>query len=483
MSDEVEAIRETESRAVSDQLEQDAETSRMENMTENLGASISDSGSDYFDATAANDVEPIRNEGDRCPDHSSTTDDVDVQNQEREEKENIPDMYQQLNLDDSSDNNSLNEEDRKGKEADLGNFPDFLLDEGPPIQPFAGAPRSLVIKVLPDSGNTSLSEWIRPASAQNGVSGWDGTPPSSPMGISPISLFRNRQLKRDSILPTKSSGQQDTDPNKSPESPVKGRVNYSLIYQRFEDIFVRFLSEEEKPGKLSRPNSALHGENGRGKEQKKKAKTARKPEDYLDFFCKYASSLSAWLGSSSTLGQENGPSSQNGFSLSPFPHSVYKLDCDGHDEVYQLVTKALREVGTWHKDRAENAEIPQWNLLWSWSSKTKVDYQSLNAWQRVNHYPCANQLTRKDTLNKNLNRCKFIFSSKKKQSSLFDVMPLTYSLPQVCMELPLPRSIHLKPLRHRSTCNFATLSVKTSSSMTAALTVPKSSLTSTIPGL
>ena len=45
-----------------------------------------------------------------------------------------------------------------------------------------------------------------------------------------------------------------------------------------------------------------------------------------------------------------------------------------------------------------------YNLLWSWSRPRGLDRKTLLSWQRVNHFPGARAITRKDELKKNLQR-------------------------------------------------------------------------------
>lgn len=74
-----------------------------------------------------------------------------------------------------------------------------------------------------------------------------------------------------------------------------------------------------------------------------------------------------------------------------------------------------------------------WNLLWSWSSRGVGDIDDLLTWQKVNHYPDARQLTRKDLLAKNLYRLQRRIGfgpGPAPSSSPFAVMPTTYLLPQ-----------------------------------------------------
>ncbi|EKX44541.1 hypothetical protein GUITHDRAFT_87440 [Guillardia theta CCMP2712] len=75
-----------------------------------------------------------------------------------------------------------------------------------------------------------------------------------------------------------------------------------------------------------------------------------------------------------------------------------------------------------------------WNLLWTWS-KPKIQWSDLNIWQRVNHFPEAKHLTRKDNLKRNVARYRNIPG---KVGEYFDITPLTFTLPgeyvQFCTE-------------------------------------------------
>ena len=75
-----------------------------------------------------------------------------------------------------------------------------------------------------------------------------------------------------------------------------------------------------------------------------------------------------------------------------------------------------------------------WNMLWTWS-KPKINWKDLHIWQRVNHFPEAKQLTRKDNLKRHLMRFRNIPG---KLGDFFDILPTTYTLPgdyvQFCTE-------------------------------------------------
>ncbi|KAJ9508034.1 hypothetical protein QJQ45_021364 [Haematococcus lacustris] len=67
-----------------------------------------------------------------------------------------------------------------------------------------------------------------------------------------------------------------------------------------------------------------------------------------------------------------------------------------------------------------------WNLLWSWSVKARPPLSELLVWQRVNHFPEARQLTRKDLLKKHL----MMHGGHARLGPLFSCLPTTWVLPK-----------------------------------------------------
>ena len=53
--------------------------------------------------------------------------------------------------------------------------------------------------------------------------------------------------------------------------------------------------------------------------------------------------------------------------------------------------------------RRQRQHAGTWNMLWTWR-QPKLNWEELLPWQRVNHFPQARQLTRKDLLKKHLHR-------------------------------------------------------------------------------
>eukprot|EP00798_Chlamydomonas_sp_ICE-L_P012583 gene12583-15807_t len=70
-----------------------------------------------------------------------------------------------------------------------------------------------------------------------------------------------------------------------------------------------------------------------------------------------------------------------------------------------------------------------WNLMWSWSVKMKVPFNDLMIWQKVNHFPEAKQLTRKDLLKRHLVKYQVMHGGGK-LGAQFDILPTTYTLPK-----------------------------------------------------
>ena len=66
-----------------------------------------------------------------------------------------------------------------------------------------------------------------------------------------------------------------------------------------------------------------------------------------------------------------------------------------------------------------------WDLLWTWS-RPKIAWEELLSFQRVNHFPNAREISRKDHLKRNLCRLRNIPG---KIGDAFDIFPATFTLP------------------------------------------------------
>ena len=97
-------------------------------------------------------------------------------------------------------------------------------------------------------------------------------------------------------------------------------------------------------------------------------------------------------------------------------------------EVFDIVTEVLTSLQTWSELPSDLGLKTTWNLLWTWS-RPRVDFDKLLSWQRVNHYPHARHLTRKDLLARCIQRMQGL-CARGKHSGYFDITPETYLLPQ-----------------------------------------------------
>jgi len=67
--------------------------------------------------------------------------------------------------------------------------------------------------------------------------------------------------------------------------------------------------------------------------------------------------------------------------------------------------------------------------MWTWSCKVPVPYSDLMIWQKVNHFPDARQLTRKDLLKRHLSRHHKMLKGTR-AAAIFNIMPPTFTLPK-----------------------------------------------------
>ena len=97
-------------------------------------------------------------------------------------------------------------------------------------------------------------------------------------------------------------------------------------------------------------------------------------------------------------------------------------------EVFEIVTTVLSDMHNWVELPSDLGLKTTWNLLWTWS-RPRVDYDKLLSWQRVNHYPGARHLTRKDLLARAIQRFQGL-CQRGKHEGYFDITPETFLLPQ-----------------------------------------------------
>lgn len=74
-------------------------------------------------------------------------------------------------------------------------------------------------------------------------------------------------------------------------------------------------------------------------------------------------------------------------------------------------------------------ESDDWNLLWSDRSVTAERVMRMKIYQRINHFPSMYEITRKDTLAKNLNKIRKIMPDE------YDFYPMSFYLPADSAEM------------------------------------------------
>ncbi|OMJ83252.1 hypothetical protein SteCoe_15839 [Stentor coeruleus] len=93
-------------------------------------------------------------------------------------------------------------------------------------------------------------------------------------------------------------------------------------------------------------------------------------------------------------------------------YKIFKADA-------KLIRSVLESSGFFY------TESHSWNLLWSGSSPQEFLYEDLNPYQKINHFPSSNELTRKDKLCINMTNMQEKYSKE-----AYDFIPETYVLPE-----------------------------------------------------
>lgn len=112
------------------------------------------------------------------------------------------------------------------------------------------------------------------------------------------------------------------------------------------------------------------------------------------------------------------------------PTLLYRV-VKSREEVYDIVTKAFARKMQWNEMPHGVSLKHTWNFLWTWS-KPNVDFTRLLVWQKVNHFPGAKNLARKDYLKRHIERCQNLGQRARQQ---FSFTPKTYLLPNEYIEM------------------------------------------------
>ncbi|XP_069707101.1 probable tubulin polyglutamylase TTLL2 isoform X2 [Phaenicophaeus curvirostris] len=94
-----------------------------------------------------------------------------------------------------------------------------------------------------------------------------------------------------------------------------------------------------------------------------------------------------------------------------------------HENVPAIVREVLLERGWTEFDKKEQDDA-DWNLYWRNSPFRMADHHSIKPWQRLNHYPEAVRITRKDYLARYLKRMKGAYGS-----ALYEFSPVAFIMP------------------------------------------------------
>lgn len=94
-----------------------------------------------------------------------------------------------------------------------------------------------------------------------------------------------------------------------------------------------------------------------------------------------------------------------------------------HENAPAIVREVLLERGWTEFDQKEQDDT-DWNLYWRNSPFRMTDHHSIKPWQRLNHYPEAVRITRKDYLARNLKRMKGAYGS-----ALYEFSPVAFIMP------------------------------------------------------
>ncbi|XP_026701264.1 probable tubulin polyglutamylase TTLL2 [Athene cunicularia] len=94
-----------------------------------------------------------------------------------------------------------------------------------------------------------------------------------------------------------------------------------------------------------------------------------------------------------------------------------------HENVPTIVREVLLERG-WSEFDKKGQDDADWNLYWRNSPFHMKDHHSIRPWQRLNHYPEAVRITRKDYLARHLKRMKGAYGS-----ALYEFSPVAFIMP------------------------------------------------------
>lgn len=94
-----------------------------------------------------------------------------------------------------------------------------------------------------------------------------------------------------------------------------------------------------------------------------------------------------------------------------------------HGQGPELLRQVFLERG-WIEFDEDSLEDYDWNIWWRTSRFRNCDYDNIQKWQRLNHYPKSTGITKKDCLARNLKRMKGVHGA-----GVYNFCPMTFNLP------------------------------------------------------
>jgi hypothetical protein len=110
--------------------------------------------------------------------------------------------------------------------------------------------------------------------------------------------------------------------------------------------------------------------------------------------------------------------------IDPLTVKPYKPSDRGYYFKITIDTKIIRYTLEDNGFREAKSNSLDWTMIWCTSIRYQI-YQSLNKYQKVNHFPKSSELTRKDLISENMNRMNANFGE-----THYNFYPRTYSIPK-----------------------------------------------------
>ena len=112
-------------------------------------------------------------------------------------------------------------------------------------------------------------------------------------------------------------------------------------------------------------------------------------------------------------------------AMPPTQFATKNSQCATPELLYRMYKSECRLVRSILEfNKFSITETHDWNIMWMGGSAKPYRYSGLNEFQRINHFPNTNEITRKDKLCINISQMQENFGT-----DLFNVIPSTFILP------------------------------------------------------